>query len=263
MSPAKVSVMLSMVAISTTMGHACDQWVEVPSECAKQAGCVVAPDGMDCIPADDWATVWLQHPLMSEEGEPNFQPADTRIPGISVDKKTGGADFFVGFGNFLEKIPEFLGETHFHAVSSVSKDGGLKFECPKKKESGSCDFFVAVFSCAPCSEKVNGGLPQILTVTKGWEARSCAPVMMGRGSDDEYKMTIFRVRVANGHFVESPRFLRHARFIAVFSSVKETGFCPVPQRTVGPFPSGKKCGLKCPFEELKEGIIELPEFTVN
>eukprot|EP01059_Diplonema_ambulator_P002664 TRINITY_DN122_c0_g1_i1.p1 TRINITY_DN122_c0_g1~~TRINITY_DN122_c0_g1_i1.p1 ORF type:complete len:236 (+),score=80.14 TRINITY_DN122_c0_g1_i1:58-765(+) len=234
MSTTRMTVMLSMAALSA--GANCGLFVEQPALCAETPGCVVK-NGVDCV---EVATVWLQHAHGS--------PADEIVPYVPIAGRSGGDSFRVGEFEWVEKFPEFLRETNFHAVTAVEEQGGLRFVCPEKEMPGQCDFLIAVFTCAPCSDSINGGLPKLLTVSHGWEARSCAPVLREVDYAEDFKMTLFRTSVPSGYSAETPRFLTDAHYLAVFSSMEPVDLCPVPTRPRGPFPDGNHCSKACPFD---------------
>eukprot|EP01059_Diplonema_ambulator_P002670 TRINITY_DN122_c0_g1_i9.p1 TRINITY_DN122_c0_g1~~TRINITY_DN122_c0_g1_i9.p1 ORF type:complete len:236 (+),score=75.12 TRINITY_DN122_c0_g1_i9:56-763(+) len=234
MSTMRMTVMLSMAALSA--GASCGSIVGQPLLCAEVPGCMVY--GMDCVEAP---SVWLQHP--------NGSPADEQVHGDPVAGSSGGRwTFNVGPSEWVEKFPEFLGKTTFHSVTAVEAQGGLRFVCPEKEMPGQCDFLIAVFTCAPCSDSINGGLPKLLTVSHGWEARSCAPVLREVDYAEDFKMTLFRTSVPSGYSAETPRFLTDAHYLAVFSSMEPVDLCPVPTRPRGPFPDGNHCSKACPFD---------------
>eukprot|EP01064_Diplonema_japonicum_P034881 TRINITY_DN736_c1_g1_i1.p1 TRINITY_DN736_c1_g1~~TRINITY_DN736_c1_g1_i1.p1 ORF type:complete len:245 (+),score=33.30 TRINITY_DN736_c1_g1_i1:55-735(+) len=194
--------------------------------------------------------VWLQFPAaIPFPGLPPFQPPDTEVSGTSVNGRDGGPAFpLEGVENaWIEKIPSFLRQAEYFTVPVVSEGGGLRFECPIAQP---CTFFVMIFHCVPCSIGLDGGLPRLLPLSDGWEARKCAPVALFGTDPESYPMMAFRLEVAPMSSAVTPRFASGGLYIGVFATVGSTPFCEISPRPQGPFQapltrcSSSSCSMK-------------------
>eukprot|EP01059_Diplonema_ambulator_P015295 TRINITY_DN263_c0_g1_i15.p2 TRINITY_DN263_c0_g1~~TRINITY_DN263_c0_g1_i15.p2 ORF type:complete len:249 (+),score=85.91 TRINITY_DN263_c0_g1_i15:59-805(+) len=245
MSLARMSVLMSVAAaVSATdpclsLVGATPDWSKI---CKRSPDCKMSDDGSLCVSKE--TEVWKQFATIPA-GMESFTPPDEQVTGVAVGDKLMFSPPYV----WLEKVPDFLKGGMFYAVDDVEAGGGLKFVCPAMSPAGSCDFAVVIFSCKPCSDTINGGLEPVLTVTNGWEARSCSPVMrVDTNPDSEFKTTIFRTTVPSGHTATTPTFPKSARFFGVISSMTPLDLCTSNPRPVGPFPDTHTCEKACPFD---------------
>eukprot|EP01059_Diplonema_ambulator_P015294 TRINITY_DN263_c0_g1_i14.p2 TRINITY_DN263_c0_g1~~TRINITY_DN263_c0_g1_i14.p2 ORF type:complete len:251 (+),score=80.09 TRINITY_DN263_c0_g1_i14:59-811(+) len=247
MSLARMSVLMS-VAAAVSATDPCLALVgpsDWPITCSYTPGCKMSADDHLCVSKE--TEVWKQFATIPGlPGMAPLTPPDEKVTGVAVGDRL---EFLSPAYVWLEKVPDFLKGGMFYAVDDVEAGGGLKFVCPAMSPAGSCDFAVVIFSCKPCSDTINGGLEPVLTVTNGWEARSCSPVMrVDTNPDSEFKTTIFRTTVPSGHTATTPTFPKSARFFGVISSMTPLDLCTSNPRPVGPFPDTHTCEKACPFD---------------
>ena len=110
----------------------------------------------------------------------------------SVAVPVGGQSALGLVGIDLAGIPEYAQMGYAQAVPTLLRDEWVTLKCCGDT---ACDFFWSSYSCAGCSEGIDGNLPSVLAAA-GWDAGSCAPTM-----DTGFTMKTFHRRLAAGSSV--------------------------------------------------------------
>ena len=131
-----------------------------------------------------------------------------------------------GTGLALHDIPSvFRSMTGFFPQLPVSTGSEISLTCCG---STTCDFFISVYHCPPCSSGMNGGLPTILP-DSGFDAGSCAPKfssLTSYPSGIEHPMTTFHKKVRPGQPVTVPALTSDASYVVIFG--QQNAPCPLP-----------------------------------
>eukprot|EP01065_Artemidia_motanka_P028282 TRINITY_DN3355_c0_g3_i1.p1 TRINITY_DN3355_c0_g3~~TRINITY_DN3355_c0_g3_i1.p1 ORF type:complete len:1556 (+),score=509.87 TRINITY_DN3355_c0_g3_i1:59-4669(+) len=152
-----------------------------------------------CIPTIENVTVtWVN-------GSWNETPLTYTI------QKVSGADIFNAWSdtppvNQLAHVPpEMQCDEDRHLPMFLYKmdhcvPAGTRFNISCPDDCGWCDVYIVHYQQPPCSTDINAGYPASLRAD-GWDARSCAPCMVGFG---EYPMVAYRRQIQGGKHIVTP-----------------------------------------------------------